>query len=445
MASIAYNSEITVTVADQIETAQKRLDQLAHSDSKDEGPQPFVTALNEGLKETDRAVAMEGALVGVTTGLSDLDGVTGGLLHGELCIVAGRPGMGKSALALHIAIAAAQAGHVVAFFSLEMTRSETGRRALSSKTGIPYNDMRRGVVDGTGMRNISAAAQQLVSLPLIIDESARLSTAALKARVRRIRHEHGLGLVVIDYLQLIRPDDRYKGNRVHEVSEISADLKALAKEMSVPVLVLSQLNRTTELRDNKRPQLSDLRESGAIEQDADLVIFAYRDEYYLERSEPPAGTPEHTEWADKMSAARNTMELILAKNRHGPTVTKTIYANMSTSAFGDLRRGGPCARALGTSATRATSFRERCGCRSRRRAPFQWCSTLSTTAGALSLMIRSGLLGCVVARLASGKRSRASLSSLGKLSLSMGKFTTPELITNSTAGGQTESTSAKNR
>ncbi|MCH8112882.1 MAG: replicative DNA helicase [Proteobacteria bacterium] len=340
MASIAYDSEITETVADQIETARKRLDQLAHSDSKDEGPQPFVTALDEGLKEIDRAVAMDGTLVGVTTGLSDLDGVTGGLLHGELCIVAGRPGMGKSALALHIAIAAAQDGHAVAFFSLEMTRSETARRALSSKTGIPYNDMRRGAVDDTGMRAISEAAEQFVSVPLIIDESVRLSTAALKARVRRVRHGHGLGLVVIDYLQLIRPDDRYKGNRVNEVSEISADLKALAKEMSVPVIGLSQLNRATEQRDNKRPQLSDLRESGAIEQDADLVIFAYRDEYYLERSEPPAGTSEHTEWADKMSAARNTMELIIAKNRRGPTVTKTVYANMATSAFGDLRRGG---------------------------------------------------------------------------------------------------------
>lgn len=290
------------------------------------------------LQQTEKAMQQKRPVLGVPTMLTDLDSKLGGLNPGDLIILAGRPGMGKSALGSHISFAAARNKVPTAVFSLEMTTSQWAQRIIAARTGIPYDAMRRGTMDTNQFAKMHDIALKVGHLPLLIDDSPALTLAAIRARCMRAKAQGGLGLVIVDYLGLVKPDDRYSGNKVHEVGQISGGLKALAKDLDVPVVALAQLNRASEGRDDKRPGLSDLRNSGDIEQDADIVMFVYRDEYYLERKEPAEGTPEHFEWARGMQEVKNLTEIIVAKNRQGAVGTVRVLGDMATSRYENLAR-----------------------------------------------------------------------------------------------------------
>ncbi len=299
----------------------------------------IAAIVQEVLQQTEKAMQQKRPVLGVPTLLTDLDGKLGGLNPGDLIILAGRPGMGKSALGAHISFAAARNKVPTAVFSLEMTTAQWAQRIISARTGIPYDLMRRGKLDTNQFAQMHDIADRVGHLPLIIDDSPALALAAIRSRAMRAKAQHGLGLIIVDYLGLVRPDDRYSGNKVHEVGQISGGLKALAKDLDVPVVALAQLNRANESRDDKRPGLSDLRNSGDIEQDADIVLFVYREEYYLERKEPgdPASL-EYRDWLGKMDAVRNLTEIIVAKNRQGSVGTVRVRGDMATSRYQDLAR-----------------------------------------------------------------------------------------------------------
>ena len=271
---------------------------------------PFSAVVDSELGRADAVFRRGGGLSGISTGLAPLDALLGGLHSGNLIILAARPAMGKSALATNIGVNVASAGLPVGFFSLEMSAEEIGARIISAGAGVPGHKMRQGTMTAAEIDRYMAAGDAIKSLPLFIDDTAALSIATLRARARRMHRQHGIALLIVDYLQLASGGDRRDG-RTAEVGEITRGLKALAKELNIPILALSQLSRAVESRVDKRPQLSDLRESGSIEQDADVVMFIYRAEYYLERSEK-RGTPEHI-------AALGQAEVIVAKQRHGPT------------------------------------------------------------------------------------------------------------------------------
>ena len=276
------------------------------------------------IEMASNAYKNEEGIVGVPTGLRDIDEKLGGLHQSDLVIIAGRPSMGKTALATNIAFNAAsklqQNGKKssVAFFSLEMSSEQLSTRILAEQSRIKSNDIRRGRISEEQFDKFIETSKNISELPLFIDETPAISIAALSNRARRIKRIYGLDLVVIDYIQLMRAVNT-KDGRVQEISEITQGLKALAKELSVPVLALSQLSRAVEQRDDKKPLLSDLRESGSIEQDADVVMFVYREAYYLERKEPRPATVEHAEWQAKMNDVSNLAEIIIGKQRHGPT------------------------------------------------------------------------------------------------------------------------------
>jgi replicative DNA helicase len=280
---------------------------------------------------------------GVTTGLRDLNKKLGGLQPSDLLILAGRPSMGKTSLATNIAFNAATAyarsggkeGAPVAFFSLEMSAEQLATRILAEVSEVPSEKIRKGEVKDTEFRRFVEASQQLASLPFHIDDTPALSIAQVRTRSRRLKRQFGLGLIVIDYLQLLRGSSGAE-NRVLEISEVTRGLKALAKELSVPVLALSQLSRAVESRDDKRPQLSDLRESGTIEQDSDVVMFVFREEYYIERKQPTEGTPEHLTWQAEMERAHNVAEVIIGKQRHGPVGTVKLHFEGQFTRFSDL-------------------------------------------------------------------------------------------------------------
>lgn len=286
----------------------------------------------------------------MTWGLHDVDCLTTGLHAGELTILAGRPSMGKSALAVHVAKAAArwtvsadQTPGGVLLISPEMTAQAVGARWLSADaaaagTAVPYSQFRNGSFSANDFERLTDVAKSAEGMPILIEENPDISivgafSAARRAAMRLKRAGRRLSLVVVDYLQLLRPEDRYRGRRVDEVSEISAGMKRLARTENVPVLALSQLSRQVEQRDDKRPQLSDLRDSGSIEQDADSVVFVYRDEYYLRRAEPRIGTDEHIKWQDDMEAAHGRMEIIVGKQRHGPIGTCTVRYDAGTNSI----------------------------------------------------------------------------------------------------------------
>ena len=308
-----------------IENSEKELFKLAEKDSFGSTFIKFDKALKDTIDMASAAYKNEEGIVGVPTGLRDLDDRLGGLHKSDLIIIAGRPGMGKTALATNIAFNAAQklqqSGRKssIAFFSLEMSSEQLSTRILAEQSRIKSNDIRRGKISDEQFDKFIETSKDISELPLFIDETPAITIAAMSNRARRIKRIEGLDMIIVDYIQLMRGTSNYKDGRVQEVSEITQGLKTIAKELAIPVVALSQLSRQVEQRDNKKPQLSDLRESGSIEQDADVVMFVYREAYYLENKEPQPATVEHAEWQAKMNEVSNLAELIIGKQRHGPT------------------------------------------------------------------------------------------------------------------------------
>jgi replicative DNA helicase len=340
---------------DQIESAEQQLFTLAETGSASTGFVPFAQALHGAVEMAAEAYSRDGGLAGISTGLIDLDQKLGGLHPSDLLILAGRPSMGKTALATNIAFHVAKNyayelepdgakkttnGGVVAFFSLEMSAEQLAMRLLAEVSGVSSDRLRKGEIDQSEFARVRDAALEIENSPLHIDATGGLSIAKLTARARRLKRTSGLDLIVVDYLQLVTGSDLgANANRVQEVSQITQGLKALAKELSVPVIALSQLSRQVENREDKRPQLSDLRESGSIEQDADAVMFVYRESYYLGRAEPDVkDQAKHFEWQEKMDDVRGKAEVIIGKQRHGPIGTVRLAFNDDLTKFGNLAR-----------------------------------------------------------------------------------------------------------
>ncbi|MBN8919365.1 MAG: replicative DNA helicase, partial [Rhizobiales bacterium] len=335
--NVAYDAPVDFAPQDQIEDAERRLYELAEVGRYDGGFLRFADAMKAAVDMAAAAFQRDGNLSGIATGLSDLDRMMGGLQPSDLVILAGRPGMGKTALATNIAYNVARAwqgevkadgriatvnGGIVGFFSLEMSGEQLATRIIAEQSEIASYRIRRGEIDAGDFDRIVEITREMESIPLYIDETGGLTIAQLSARARRLKRQRGLDLLVVDYLQLLGGSSkRASEGRVQEVTEITTGLKALAKELAVPVVALSQLSRQVETRDDKRPQLSDLRESGSIEQDADVVMFVFREEYYLKNKEPRPGTEEHFKWQSEMEAIMGKAEVIIGKQRHGPTGT----------------------------------------------------------------------------------------------------------------------------
>jgi replicative DNA helicase len=354
MVNVAYDAPVDFAPRAQIEDAERRLYELAESGRYDGGFQKFSQALTVAVDLAAKAFQRDGKLSGISTGLRDLDTKMGGLQHSDLIIVAGRPGMGKTSLATNIAYNVAQAyvgelqadgtmkaanGGVIGFFSCEMSADQLATRIVAERTGIPSSNIRRGGISEADFEKIRQVSIELQSLPFYVDETGGLSIAQLMARARRLKRQKGLDLIVIDYIQLLSGSGKRSENRVQEITEITTSLKALAKELSVPIIALSQLSRQVESREDKRPQLSDLRESGSIEQDADVVLFVYREEYYLAMKQPNPGTEEHHKWQQEMERALGKAEVIIGKQRHGPTGTVQLQFDSMVTRFGDLAEG----------------------------------------------------------------------------------------------------------
>ncbi len=346
MVNEAHQHDLDVPATDQIEGAERKLYELATVGDTGSGFISFAASLTKAVDMAEAAYKRDSHITGVTTGLADMNKKLGGLQKSDLLILAGRPSMGKTALATNIAFNAARAyaesngkdGAMVAFFSLEMSAEQLATRILAEVSEVASEKIRRGEVRDTEFRRFVEASQKLGSVPFYIDDTPALSIAQVRTRSRRLKRQYGLGLIVIDYLQLLRGSatGRAAENRVLEISEITRGLKALAKELAVPVLALSQLSRAVEQREDKRPQLSDLRESGTIEQDSDVVMFVYREEYYVERRQPAEGTAEHATWQDEMNRAHNIAEVIIGKQRHGPIGTVKLYFDGQFTKFSDL-------------------------------------------------------------------------------------------------------------
>ncbi len=336
---------------DQIVEAEQRLYQLGEQGQVDSGFQSFLRALHQAVDVANAAYQREGGLAGISTGFVDMDKKLGGLHPSDLLILAGRPSMGKTALATNLAFKVAKAykkgikhdgtegavdGGVVGFYSLEMSSEQLAARILSEAAEVPSEQIRRGEMTEDEFRRFVEAAKDLEACPLFIDDTPALPISTLAARARRLKRQHGLDLLIIDYLQLVRPASA-KDSRVNEVSEITQGLKAIAKELDIPVIALSQLSRQVESRDDKRPQLSDLRESGSIEQDADVVMFVFREEYYKEREKPGDHDIEGMmKWQEEMSQIHGRAEVIIGKQRHGPIGTVDLSFEGQFTRFGNL-------------------------------------------------------------------------------------------------------------
>ena len=325
-----------------IENYEKSLFDLAEKGSFSSTIVKFDEALKQTIEMASSAYKNDEGIVGVPTGLTDLDDRLGGLHKSDLVIIAGRPSMGKTALATNIAFYAAKKiqdegkKSSIAFFSLEMSSEQLSTRILAEQSRIKSNDIRRGRISEEQFDKFIETSKNITELPLYIDETPAISIAALSNRARRIKRKYGLDMVVVDYIQLMSATN-YREGRVQEISEITQGLKALAKELSVPVLALSQLSRAVEHRDDKKPQLADLRESGSIEQDADVVMFVYREAYYAERKEPRPATVEHAEWQAKMNEVSNLAEIIIGKQRHGPTGNIMLEFEAMFTKFKDIQ------------------------------------------------------------------------------------------------------------
>ena len=355
---IALGQEISAKAArvdvasepkEQIVEAEQQLYKLAEQGQTESGFQSFLKAVTDAVNVANAAYQREGGLAGIATDLMDMDKMLGGLHKSDLLILAGRPSMGKTSLATNIAYNVAKAykrgklqdgsegaldGGVVGFFSLEMSAEQLAGRILAEASEISSHKIRQGDMDETEFRRFVDAAKELEACPLFIDDTAAIPIAQLAARARRLKRTHGLDLLIIDYLQLVRGTSE---NRVQEIGEISMGLKAIAKELQIPVIALSQLSRQVESREDKRPQLSDLRESGSIEQDADVVMFVFREEYYAEREKPSDHELDKmAEWQEHMSRLHGKAEVIIGKQRHGPIGTVELSFEAQFTRFGNL-------------------------------------------------------------------------------------------------------------
>jgi replicative DNA helicase len=353
MVNLAYDSPVDATPQTHIEEAERKLYQLAETGRYDGGFQRFAQALTTAVDMAAKAYQRDGNLSGLATALTDLDTRMGGLQQSDLIILAGRPGMGKTALATNVAYNVAKAwqgkqradghmetvnGGIVGFFSLEMSAEQLATRIISEQTGIPSNKIRRGAIDEADFEKIKDVSIELQHLPFYVDETGGLSIGQLAARARRLKRQRGLDLLVIDYVQLLQgSSQRASENRVQEITEITTRLKALAKELNIPVLALSQLSRQVESREDKRPQLSDLRESGSIEQDADVVLFVFREEYYHQMRKPAEASREKfAEWLAEGERVGGRAEVIISKQRHGPTGTVELFFDAQVTRFSNL-------------------------------------------------------------------------------------------------------------
>jgi replicative DNA helicase len=336
----------------QIEEAEKALYRVSETSRFGEGPLDFAESLRRAVDSAERAQRRGGKISGVSSGFSDIDSLLQGLQPSDLLILAGRPGMGKTALATNMAFHAARyhaqdmeagaelsRGAPVLFFSLEMAAQQLSARILSEQTEIEMWKIRSGRFAESEWEKFVLSMQDLSTLPLYIDDTGGISIAQIAARARRLKREKGIGLIVIDYLQLIEPSRRAE-NRVQEITEVTKGLKALAKELNVPVLALSQLSRGVDSRDDKRPVLSDLRESGSIEQDADVVMFVYREEYYLKSREPEPGSAEHDKWLEKCERCHRRAEVLVEKHRHGATNKIELFFDDRFTRFSNLATEG---------------------------------------------------------------------------------------------------------
>jgi len=349
----ARDSPVDATPQSQIEEAESALYALAEQGKYGQGFVNFGSALTSAIDMASAAYERDGQLSGISTGLIDLDQRMGGLQRSDLIVLAGRPSMGKTALATNIAYNIAKAcqlepqedgtqkainGGRVGFFSLEMAAEQLATRILAEQAEISSSKIRRGMITEDEFRRLVTVSQEMSQVPLFIDQTGGISIAQLAARARKLKRQHGLDLLVVDYLQLLSGSKRAGDSRVQEITEITTNLKALAKELEVPIIALSQLSRGVEQRDDKRPQLSDLRESGSIEQDADVVMFVYREEYYIERTKPSEGTPEFAEWQVKMEATSGRAEVVIGKQRHGPVGNVPLSFEAEFTRFGNLAR-----------------------------------------------------------------------------------------------------------
>ena len=348
----AFRPDNEQDAVEQIEAAEQHLFNLAATGNGSGDFRPFSSTLKDTLKMVEAAYQREGRLTGITSGFKDLDRLLGGLQKSDLLILAARPAMGKSALATNIAFNAAASssaerdeagtlierdGHNVAFFSLEMSSEQLALRILGEQSGVPSDAIRRGAINQAQFEAVFEASQRLNSLSLFLDDTPAITVANLRTRARRLMRTHGaLDLIVVDYLQLMQGTAGSRSDgRVQEVSEITRGLKSIAKELDVPVIALSQLSRQVEQREDKRPLLADLRESGSIEQDADVVMFIYREDYYLSRKEPDPGTEAYDKWQQDMDRVHNLAEVIIAKQRHGPTDRVKMFFDGEFTRFRD--------------------------------------------------------------------------------------------------------------
>jgi len=352
MVNIAYDAPLDMPPQTQIEDTERRLFELAETGRYDGGFQSFNDAVALAIDMAGAAFERDGHLSGISTGIQSLDNKMGGLQRSDLIILAGRPGMGKTSLATNIAynIAAsydpeylpdgsvkAKNGGVVGFYSLEMSSEQLATRIISEQTEVSSSKIRRGDITEADFEKLVACSQMMQKVPLYIDQTGGISIAQLAARARRLKRQRGLDVLVVDYVQLMTGSKKAGENRVQEVTEITTGLKALGKELNVPIVALSQLSRQVESRDDKRPQLSDLRESGSIEQDADVVLFVFREEYYVKNQEPrDPDDPKYAEWEATFEKVKGTADVIIAKQRHGPTGTVKLAFQAEFTRFADL-------------------------------------------------------------------------------------------------------------
>lgn len=348
MVNEAYAADIDRTASSQIETTEQKLFTLSTEGAVSRGFEALRVGVTEAIKSAELAFKSDSSVVGLTSGLTDLDRLLGGFQNSDLVILAGRPSMGKTALATNIAYNAAKYIHqeqqenggekgAVGFFSLEMSAEQLAARLIASAASVSSSAMKKGELGNDEFAQLVQASTEVANMPFFIDDTPALSISAVRTRARRLKRMHNLSLLIVDYLQLLRGSTAAsQSNRVQEISEITQGLKAIAKELNIPVIALSQLSRAVEQREDKRPQLSDLRESGSIEQDADVVMFVFREEYYISRMMPQEDSPNFAEWQAKMERVYGTGEVIIAKQRHGPIGNVKLAFTDKFTRFSDL-------------------------------------------------------------------------------------------------------------
>ncbi len=340
----AIESEINIGPNELIENAEKELYKISEKGVGADGVQNFTSAVEEAIELARKAFEKDSSVIGLSSKFRDLDNKLGGFHPSDLIIIAGRPSMGKTSLATNIAFNIARDAYInrddnsnVLFFSLEMSSEQLATRILSEQAKISSSDIRKGNLSENDLDNLVTVSKDILEIPLYIDDTPAINVGSISSRARKLKRKEGLGAIFIDYLQLVRPSKSSRNeSRVLEISEITQSLKALAKELNIPIIALSQLSRQVEQRDDKKPQLSDLRESGSIEQDSDVVMFIFREEYYLEKNEPTLGTSDYIEWQQKMEEIHGQADLLIAKQRHGPTGNIKLSFERKFTRFGNF-------------------------------------------------------------------------------------------------------------